>query len=56
VKVTDSLHYGAMITWNEFYFSQFGFDLIAMMQGNYETGRLSSFHGMGSSKWEQKQL
>jgi hypothetical protein len=55
VKVTDNLHYGAMLMWNEFHFAQFGFDLIAMMQGIYEVGRLSSFHGMGSSEWEQKQ-
>jgi hypothetical protein len=39
--------------WSEAYFSQFGFDLIAMMQGTYEAGRVSSFHGMG---WEQHQV
>ncbi len=55
VKVTDNLYFGAMLMWNEFHFSQFGFDLIAMMQGTYEVGRISSFHGMGSSEWEQKQ-
>lgn len=49
VKVTDALHFGAMLIWSESNFSQFGFDLIAMMQGTYEVGRLSSFHGMGSS-------
>jgi|SRR5882724_3175885 len=55
VKVTDNVHFGAMLMWSEFHFSQFGFDLIAMMQGTYEVGRISSFHGMGSSEWEQKQ-
>jgi len=55
VKITDNLHFGATLWWNEFHFSQFGFDLIAMMQGAYEVGRLSSFHGMGSSQWEQTQ-
>lgn len=55
VKVTDNLYFGAMLMWSESHFSQFGFDLIAMMQGTYEVGRVSSFHGMGSSEWEQKQ-
>ena len=53
VRVTDELHFGAMLTWTEPNFSQFGFDLIAMMQGTYEVGRLSSFHGMGTSEWEK---
>jgi len=51
VKITDGLHISAMLMWTEFYFSQFGFDLIAMMQGTYEVGRLSSFHGMGTTEW-----
>jgi hypothetical protein len=55
VKITDSLHFGAMLMWTEPNFSQFGFDVLAMMQGTYEVGRLSSFHGMGSSEWEQPQ-
>ena len=33
IKITDSLHFGAMLTWAEPHFSQFGFDVIAMMQG-----------------------
>lgn len=54
VKITDSLHFGAMLIWGEPNFSQFGFDLIAMMQGTFEMGRISSFHGMGTSEWEQR--
>ena len=54
VKVSDALHYSSMLMWGEPNFSQFGFDLIAMMQGTYELGRLSSFHGMGSSEWDDK--
>lgn len=52
VKITDNLHFGADLMWTEPYFSEFGFDLIAMMQGTYKAGRLSSFHGMGTSDWE----
>ncbi len=55
VKITDNLHFGAMLIWTEPYFSEFSFDLIAMMQGTYEVGRLSSFHGMGTTEWEQTQ-
>jgi hypothetical protein len=54
VKITDNLYFAAMIIWGESHFSQFGFDLIAMMQGTYKVGFLSSFYGMGSSQWEQK--
>jgi len=52
IKISDNLHFGSMLMWGESNFSQFGFDLIAMMQGTYEVGRLSSFHGMGSSEWD----
>jgi hypothetical protein len=55
VKMADNLYFGAMLMWSEYHFSQFGFDIIAMMQGTYEVGRISSFHGMGSSEWEQQQ-
>ena len=50
IRVTDSFHISSMLMWGEPYFSQFGFDVIAMMQGTYEVGRLSSFHGMGGSE------
>ncbi len=49
VKIADTLHFGSMLEWSETNFSRFGFDVIAMMQGTYEVGRLSSFHGMGAS-------
>ncbi|WP_444939396.1 DUF6602 domain-containing protein [Microbulbifer sp. JMSA002] len=49
VKASDNLHFSAMVMWSESHFSQFGFDILAMMQGTYEVGRLSSFHGMGAS-------
>lgn len=53
VKVADTLYYGAMLTWAETNFSRFGFDLLAMMQGTFEVGRLSSFYGIGTSAGEQ---
>lgn len=52
VKVTEKLHLSSMMKWAESEFAQFGFDLVAMMRGTYEVGRLSSFYGMGSSAFE----
>jgi hypothetical protein len=49
VAVADKVHIGAMIRWGESEFAQFAFDLVAMLGGTYEVGRLSSFYGMGSS-------
>jgi hypothetical protein len=40
VKVSDDFHLGAMLLWSEANFAGFGFDLIAHMQGTYESGRL----------------
>lgn len=53
VQIADNLHFGSMLMWMEPAFSQFGFDLIATMQGKYESGRLSSFYGIGTSDWEK---
>jgi hypothetical protein len=47
LQLRDDLHIGAMVMWAEMAFAQFGFDLIAMMQGTYESGRLSSWYGIG---------
>lgn len=49
IEVAEHVHVGAMLSWSEAGFSQFAFDLIALLQGRYEAGRLSSFYGMGSS-------
>jgi Domain of unknown function (DUF6602) len=49
VTVADGVHIGAMIMWTEATFAQFAFDLVAMIQGKYEPGRVSSFYGLGSS-------
>lgn len=53
IRVTDTLHFGTMLMWNKPAFSQFAFDVLAIMQGTYEQGRLSSFHGMGTSEWDK---
>lgn len=53
VQISEELHFGSMLSWGESQFSEFGFDMLAMMQGTYEVGRVSSFHGMGASGFEQ---
>jgi len=49
VQLADNLHIVSMLKWAESEFAQFAFDLIAMIQGNYEIGRLSSFYGLGGT-------
>jgi hypothetical protein len=47
VRIADDTHISASVTWAEANFAQFGFDLIAMMQGTFDPGLLSSFYGQG---------
>jgi hypothetical protein len=47
--VEENVHIGAMLKWDESAFAQFAFDIVAMLQGTFEVGRLSSFYGVGSS-------
>lgn len=49
LQVAENLHIGSLIMWSESAFAQFAFDLIAMIQGTYETNRLSSLYGLGNS-------
>lgn len=53
IKITDNLYFGAMLDWTEPNFSQFAFDLVAMFNGTYEVGRLSSFHAFGTTEWAE---
>jgi hypothetical protein len=49
IKVEEGVHLGAELTWSEDHFARFAFDLIAMIQGKYESGRASSAYGRGNS-------
>jgi hypothetical protein len=49
VQIAEKVHIGTLIKWSESEFAQFAFDLVAMLQGTYRAGFLSSFYGMGSS-------
>jgi hypothetical protein len=50
VGVAEKLYFGSMLMWFESAFSQFAFDIIALMDGKYRPGMLSSFYGMGTSE------
>ncbi len=49
IAISEKIHIGSLILWSEAQFAQFAFDIVAMLQGTYEVGRVSSFYGMGSS-------
>lgn len=53
IKIKDDLHFGAILTWSEPNFSGYAFDLVALLNGTFEIGRLSSFHGLGSTEWAE---
>jgi hypothetical protein len=46
-KEVAGRHYSVMCMWGQMFFAQFAFDLIAMMNGKYQPGMLSSFYGFG---------
>jgi hypothetical protein len=49
IKITDELHIGAVLIWKEINFSQFGFSIIAALQGTDKTGLISSWYGLGKT-------
>jgi hypothetical protein len=49
VQVAGGLHLAATIQWQESAFARFAFDLVALMNGTFQPGRLSSFYGQGDS-------
>jgi hypothetical protein len=49
----EKRHLCALLTRQEANFARFAFDLVAMLQGTYEPGRLSSFYGFGDSSLEE---
>ena len=53
LRIKDDLHFWAMLMWSEPNFSGFAFDLVALLNGTFEIGRLSSFHAFGTSQWAE---
>jgi len=52
IPLGDNLHVEASPYWAESAFADFAFDLVALMQGTYQPGRVSSFYGFGSSDYD----
>lgn len=46
IKIGNT-YLGTILFWSESNFSQFAFDFLALVNGTYENGRLSSFYGTG---------
>jgi hypothetical protein len=47
VPLAENVHIATKLAWSESGFAEFAFDLVAMVQGTYEPGRLSSLYGIG---------
>jgi hypothetical protein len=45
-KESNSHQLGAMLKWSDTSFSEFAFDLLALLNGTYRPGYASSFHGL----------
>jgi hypothetical protein len=44
--VSNGLYISAMLMWADVKFSEFAFDLLALLNGTYRQGFVSSFHGL----------
>jgi hypothetical protein len=44
-------HFGAIMMWSDIQFSEFAFDLLAIMNGTFRIGSISSWHGIDLSKF-----
>ncbi|WP_312508961.1 DUF6602 domain-containing protein [Chryseobacterium culicis] len=52
-KKLANRYYKIQLDHFESYFSEFAFDLIALLKGTYNPNILSSLYGMGSTQWEK---
>ena len=46
VSLADNYHFGGILTWSPANFSIFAFDIIALLEGRYQSNRISSMYGM----------
>jgi hypothetical protein len=45
-QISDQQHILSILNWSRSGFSQFGFDIVSLLQGTYKVGQISSFYGM----------
>ena len=50
----EGQHRGAVITWMDINFSMFAFDLLALVNGSYRHGLISSYYGFDFSGLSRK--
>jgi hypothetical protein len=46
VQHSDGVHFSVMLMWAQASFAMFAFDIVARLNGTYQAGRMTSFHGM----------
>lgn len=51
-KLADGVYFKTQLTHSESYFSEFAFDIIALLKGTYNPSVISSFYGFGTTQWE----
>lgn len=52
-KVSDGQYLKTQLHHSETHFSEFAFDIIALLKGRYHPNILSSLYGMGTTQWEE---
>lgn len=52
-KVGNDSYLRVMLQHSETHFSEFAFDIIALLKGTYNPNILSSLYGMGTTQWEE---
>lgn len=51
-KIDNNYYHRILLNHCESYFAQFAFDIIALLKGSYNSGIISSLHGMGTTDWK----
>lgn len=46
VKLEDGKYYGAILMWHPSNFARFAFDVVALLNGTYRSGFMSSYYGL----------
>ncbi|RZJ23676.1 MAG: hypothetical protein EON51_02010 [Acinetobacter sp.] len=52
LKYKDDAYFSLLLNYSETYFSEFAFDILALLKGTYQPHVLSSLYCMGSTNWE----
>jgi hypothetical protein len=51
-KMSENVYVKMLLHHSETHFSEFAFDIIALLKGSYHPNVLSSFYGFGTTQWE----